>query len=194
MDRRELAQALAREGLNCSLAPIVVGTVDFEPPVNVSAHNSFEGRCFLGAFGYYNGGGTFSNTSFGRFCSISQSVVTAPGQHWTQGLSTHPFIHDPEDKTAGLGQYESYRKILGTTPISIVPNARALAPARVTVGNDVWIGTRAIILNGVTIGDGAIVAAGAGVTQDVAPYTIVGGVPAQGICSPVDASIVGRVL
>lgn len=51
--------------------------------------------------------------------------------------------------------------------------------ADVNIGNGVWIGTRAVVLAGVTIGDGAIIAAGAVVTKDVAPYTIVGGVPAK---------------
>lgn len=49
------------------------------------------------------------------------------------------------------------------------------------VGNDVWIGYEAVILSGVHIGDGAIVGARAVVTKDVAPYTIVGGVPARPI-------------
>jgi acetyltransferase-like isoleucine patch superfamily enzyme len=49
----------------------------------------------------------------------------------------------------------------------------------VHIGNHVWIGTRAIILKGVTIGDGAVVAAGAVVTADVAPGMLVGGVPAR---------------
>ncbi|MGN0740572.1 MAG: CatB-related O-acetyltransferase, partial [Treponema sp.] len=49
------------------------------------------------------------------------------------------------------------------------------------VGNDVWIGYEAVILSGVTIGDGAIIGARAVVTKDVPPYTIVGGVPAKQI-------------
>ena len=52
---------------------------------------------------------------------------------------------------------------------------------RVIVGNDVWIGHAAILLPGVTVGDGAVIAAGAVVSRDVAPYTIVGGVPARAI-------------
>ena len=49
------------------------------------------------------------------------------------------------------------------------------------VGNDVWIGYRALILPGVRIGDGAIIAAGSVVTRDVPPYTVVGGNPARPI-------------
>lgn len=51
----------------------------------------------------------------------------------------------------------------------------------IVVGNDVWIGYEAVILAGVTIGDGAIIGARAVVTRDVPPYTIVGGVPAKPI-------------
>ena len=51
----------------------------------------------------------------------------------------------------------------------------------IVVGNDVWIGYEAVILAGVTIGDGAIIATRAVVTKDVPPYTIVGGVPAKPI-------------
>ena len=49
----------------------------------------------------------------------------------------------------------------------------------VIIGNDVWIGRRVMIMPGVHIGDGAIIGAGAVVTKDVAPYSIVGGVPAK---------------
>ena len=51
----------------------------------------------------------------------------------------------------------------------------------IVIGNDVWIGFEAVILAGVTIGDGAIIGARAVVTKDVPPYTIVGGVPAKPI-------------
>lgn len=49
----------------------------------------------------------------------------------------------------------------------------------VSIGNDVWIGAKSIIVAGVTIGDGAIIAAGSVVTKDVAPYSIAGGIPAK---------------
>lgn len=57
------------------------------------------------------------------------------------------------------------------------------SPKKVIIGNDVWIGARTIILPGVKIGEGSIVAAGSVVTKDVLPYTIVGGVPAKVIKS-----------
>ena len=47
------------------------------------------------------------------------------------------------------------------------------------IGNDVWIGANAMILGGITIGDGAIIGAGAVVTKDIPPYAIVGGIPAR---------------
>lgn len=52
-------------------------------------------------------------------------------------------------------------------------------PQPIRIGNDVWIGTRVIIMPGVTIGDHSIIGAGAVVTKDVPPYAIVGGVPAR---------------
>lgn len=62
----------------------------------------------------------------------------------------------------------------------ITMRAQGASPASHTlIGNDVWIGTRAIIMHGVKIGNGVIIAAGAVVTHDVPDYTIVGGVPAK---------------
>ena len=67
-------------------------------------------------------------------------------------------------------------------PISPKKRRRHLGQAKpVVIGNDVWIGFEAVILAGVTIGDGAIIGARAVVTKDVPPYTIVGGVPARPI-------------
>ena len=60
-------------------------------------------------------------------------------------------------------------------------NQQANSTSKITIGNDVWIGSGAKILKGVTIGDGAIIASSAVVKDDVAPYTIVGGIPAKKI-------------
>lgn len=64
----------------------------------------------------------------------------------------------------------------------------------IIVGNDVWIGFEAVILAGVTIGDGAVVGARAVVTKDVPPYTIVGGVPARPIRKRFDECTVSALL
>ena len=64
----------------------------------------------------------------------------------------------------------------------------------VVIGNDVWIGYRAIILSGVTIGDGAVIAAGAVVTKDVPAYGIVGGNPAKLIKKRFDDETIPRLL
>lgn len=77
-----------------------------------------------------------------------------------------------------LGGDHYYRQ----SDIPMVFNGRAgVRPT--TIGRDCWIGAHSIIMAGVTIGDGAIVAAGAVVTKDVEPYAIVGGVPAHKIRS-----------
>lgn len=64
----------------------------------------------------------------------------------------------------------------------------------IVIGNDVWIGYEAVILAGVRIGDGAVIAARAVVTRDVPPYTIVGGVPARTIRPRFDERTIARLL
>ncbi|MGH8817844.1 MAG: CatB-related O-acetyltransferase [Achromobacter pestifer] len=64
----------------------------------------------------------------------------------------------------------------------------------VVIGNDVWIGANVVIRSGVTVGDGAVCAAGAVVTRDVQPYSIVGGVPARPIRKRFDDETVNRLL
>ncbi|MGZ4106010.1 MAG: DapH/DapD/GlmU-related protein, partial [Tumebacillaceae bacterium] len=58
-------------------------------------------------------------------------------------------------------------------------SANAVNTKKITIGNNVWIGCRVMILKGVTIGDGAVIAAGSVITKDVPPYTVVGGNPAR---------------
>ncbi len=63
----------------------------------------------------------------------------------------------------------------------------------IVIGNDVWIGYEAVILSGVTVGDGAVIGTRAVVTKDVPPYTIVGGVPARPIRRRFDPQTIARL-
>ena len=103
----------------------------------------------------------------GKFCSIACGArfLFNSANHTMRSLSTYPFPLffeewglDSKDVTAA---WENKGDIV--------------------VGNDVWIGYEAVVLAGVTIGDGAVIGTRAVVTKDVPPYTIVGGVPAQPI-------------
>jgi len=96
----------------------------------------------------------------GRYCSINFTVTFMPGGgHNLDAVTTFLFYW-------GMGEGE---------PEELGVNGP------ITVGSDVWIGREALVMSGVSIGDGAVVAARAVVTKDVAPYEIAGGVPARHI-------------
>ncbi len=80
----------------------------------------------------------------------------------------------------GDGSFVGHQTVIATLNHDIDPNKRGdMFPRAVKIGRRVWIGSHATILPGVTVGDNAVVAAGAVVTKDVAPNTIVAGVPAR---------------
>ena len=105
----------------------------------------------------------------GKFCSIAcgAKFLFNGANHTLSSLSTYPFPIFFEEW-------------------GLEPDTASIAEAwdnkgDIVIGNDVWIGYEAVILAGVTIGDGAVIAARGVVTKDVPPYTIVGGVPAAPI-------------
>lgn len=82
--------------------------------------------------------------------------------------------------TIGDGAQIGHNVVLATLNHSLNPaNRKDVIPAPIHIGRDVWIGANAVILPGVTIGDGAVIAAGAVVTKDVPENTVAGGVPAK---------------
>lgn len=84
--------------------------------------------------------------------------------------------------TIGDDALIGHNVVIATLNHDLDPGLRAATvPEPVIVGNRTWIGANATVLPGVTIGEGAVVAAGAAVTKDVAPRTVVGGVPARRI-------------
>ena len=117
----------------------------------------------------------------GKFCSIAcgAKFLFNAANHALGSLSTYPFPIFFEEW--GL-------------PTDADTIARAWDNHGViVVGNDVWIGYEAVVLAGVTIGDGAVIATRAVVTKDVPPYTIVGGVPARPIRTRFDADTIARL-
>ncbi len=129
---------------------------------NTFYRDSMARDCQFGDFVYVGDGSILNHVTVGKFCSIGPSVKIGPGMHPTRFVSTFPAFYSMGEQCR----------------ISFADREYFDADRRVMIGNDVWIGANAIIMNGVTIGDGAVVAAGAVVTKDVQPYTIVGGVPA----------------
>lgn len=109
----------------------------------------------------------------GNFCSIASGVVfVLSADHDISRISTFPF----KTKCLKTEKYE------------------AVSKGDIKVGDDVWIGQNAIILSGVNIGQGAVIAAGAVVTKDVPPYAIVAGVPAKIIRYRFETDIVDKML
>ena len=109
-------------------------------------------------------------TDFGRNIHIGRNVFINAGCQF----------QDHGGVTLGDGTLVGHNVVFATLNHLLDPARRAeMIPAPIVVGRNVWIGSNATILQGVTIGDGAGVAAGAVVTHDVEPRTIVGGVPAR---------------
>ena len=122
----------------------------------------------LGAWSYVSHRTCIQNTQVGRYCSIASDVMIGPGRHPTDRFSTSNLFYAEEHPFLRLFQCpEKVERFEEYLPV--------------TIGNDVWIGTKAVILDGISIGDGAIIAAGAVVTKDVPSGAIVAGVPARPI-------------
>lgn len=103
--------------------------------------------------------------NIGKFCSIADNVtIILGGNHRTDWITTYPFpaIPDTWSKASTITGHPSSK-------------------GNVNIGNDVWIGFGSTILSGVTIHDGAVVAANSVITKSVPAYTIVGGNPAKTI-------------
>ena len=156
----------------------VFGELVVEAPVNVQ-HITCFGRCSIGAFSYTNHDCEMWDVDIGRFCSIGQGVIINPGTHPTGFLTSHPIATSKDGHPAALSGFAAYAAFAMTGMIH--PVSATARSSRVRIGNDVWIGARAIITTDVVVGDGAVIGAGAVVTKDVAPCSIVGGVPARPI-------------
>ncbi len=116
----------------------------------------------------------------GRFCSIASGArfIFTSANHTLRSLSTYPFPIFYEEWGLDRADITDAWDHKGD----------------IVIGNDVWIGYEAVILSGVTIGDGAVIGTRAVVTKDVPPYTIVGGVPARAIRKRFSEDVIASLL
>ena len=129
----------------------VVSGVSIDGLVTIGANTSLNGPN-LTIFSRING------VQIGNFCSIARNVSLQEYNHRYDQLSSY-FVS---------------ANILKENPLEDIESNGAII-----IGHDVWVGVGCTILSGVTIGNGAVVAANSVVTKDVLPYTLVGGVPAK---------------
>lgn len=118
--------------------------------------------------------------AIGKFCSIAcgAKFIFTSANHSLNSLSTYTFPIFFEEWELEKGDITSAWENKGD----------------IVIGNDVWIGYEAVIMSGVTIGDGAIIGTRAVVTKDVTPYTIVGGVPAKPIRKRFSEEVIAELL
>lgn len=117
----------------------------------------------IGDYSYVGPNCRIIHCNIGKFCSIAGDSAIGMGTHSLNHISTASIFTAPVNGTrikwTDKPSFEEFKEI--------------------HIGNDVWIGMRVMVMGGVNIGNGAVVAAGAVVTKDVPPYAIVGGVPAR---------------
>jgi acetyltransferase-like isoleucine patch superfamily enzyme len=115
-----------------------------------------------------------SRLKIGKYCSIAAgATLILGGNHRTDTVTTFP-----------LGR-----------PVGLMgPGERPYSRGDIVIGSDVWIAANAIVLSGVTIGDGAVVGAGAAVVGDVPPYAVVVGNPARVVRKRFSEPIIGELL
>ncbi len=118
--------------------------------------------------------------TIGKFCSIAcgAKFLFNSANHTMRSLSTYPF-------PLFFEEWDLEKKNVADSWDN---------KGDIVIGNDVWIGYEAVILAGVTVGDGAVIGARAVVTKDVSPYTIVGGVPAKPIRKRFSEDMIAQLL
>ncbi|MFN0073519.1 MAG: DapH/DapD/GlmU-related protein [Chloroflexota bacterium] len=134
----------------------------------------------FGDYSYTAGDVAILYTDVGKFCSIASHVRLNPPNHPMWRVTQH---------------HATYRRVaygFGAEDEKTFFDWRR--EQRVTIGHDVWIGHSATVMPGVTVGTGAVIGAGAVVTKDVAPYSVVVGVPARPIRNRFPREVAERLL
>ena len=146
---------------------------------NVIWKNAVISNSIIGKGTYIGADSKLANCSIGRFCSIADNVSVIVGNHPLQFVSTSPsFFSLRKQNGLTYAKKQVFEEFLPLT----------------NIGNDVWIGEGAIIIGGKSIGDGAVIGAGAIVKKDVPPYAIVVGNPAKILKYRFDSNIIAKLL
>jgi acetyltransferase-like isoleucine patch superfamily enzyme len=141
--------------------------------------NTIVNNSTIESYSYVGKNCIIQNTQISKFCSIANDVCIGLGSHPLTNFSTSPIF---------------YRKKNPFDLDFIDENLDFEEYKQISIGPDVWIGSRVIILDGINIGTGAVIAANSVVTKNVAPYAIVAGVPAKLIRFRFNEAIVQRLL
>lgn len=130
----------------------------------------------IGAFTEFGREVEAQAVTIGRYCEIGPGSLLGATGHPTTWLSVSAFQY----KKATWGWHPSADSVDVVDPTAGGRQSfRSVAGDLATIGNDVWLGANVVVLRGVTIGDGCIIAANAVVTKDIPPYSIAGGIPAK---------------
>ena len=155
--KRQTKNLILEENVEISFSSVFKG-------YNKICKNSCIYNSEIGFYTYVSKNCEIANTTIGNFCSIGPNVKIAPGIHPVEDfVSTHPIFY-------------SSKKQCG---IKIVEETYFQESIPTKIGSDVWIGANSIIMDGINVGNGAIIGAGSIVTRNVADYAVVGGVPAK---------------
>lgn len=159
--------------------------VRFDINTTFEGHNFLDNRCiltnsYLGFASYLAQNTVLDRVKIGKYCAIGPNVSIIRGQHPAKKfVSIHPAFYSLDNEGTDI-HYCSEQLF---SEFKYTQNNYT-----VEIGNDVWIGKNVQLMEGITIGDGAIVAAGGLVTKDVPAFTIVGGIPATIIRDRFDTS------
>ena len=164
-----------------------------EPPVRFVGTFVMRADTHVGAVTEFGRGCEVQAARIGRYCEIGPGCLLGATGHPTRWLSVSAFQY----KHATYGWHPAASDVTPIDPeadgresFRSVPGGGDLA----VIGNDVFLGANVVVLRGVTIGDGCVVAAGSVVTRDLPPYTIAGGSPARPIRGRVDDALRDELL
>lgn len=132
---------------------VSVKAVEQSSCVRILAGSVVDKYSSIGSYTFIGNRSSITKSSIGRYCSIGNNVSIGHGEHSLDRVSTSALFY--------------------------VNPWQELTKGECVIQDDVWVGVDAIVLRGVVVGTGAVIAANAVVTEDVPPFAIVGGVPAK---------------